>query len=819
MQKWLKITIGVVSSIIIIFLLGGYLFSRMLYTTLPVYEGEIKSAFIKDNVEVYRDSLGVPYILAVNEPDAAFAMGYLHAQERLFAMDLARRAGAGRLSEIFGTRTVPFDKMFRTIGIKKIVDENIKQINPHTLDVLKSYSNGVNQYIKDAGNRLPVEFDLLRYDPYKWTPEHSLIIGRMLAYELNISWWTDFAFTHLVERFGDEKASEIIPQYDEKMPVIIPDAGKSVSSLPLDYIRTNQKFRSFMGMNGTHIGSNNWVVNGNKSASGKPIIANDTHLSLGAPSKWYVAVVKSPGWNAAGFTIPGIPVIIIGKNDNISWAVTNIMLDDTDFYKEQIDSSGHNYLLNGGWEPLIKRKEKIIVKDSSTVTFEIFSTHHGPLIDGVHPFNTVYKDEKIIPSKISMRWLGSECSDELHAFFEINKAKNFEQFRQAFKSYSVPGQNFIYADINNNIGYVFGGRLPVRTGNNMQYVFDGTTTSNDWQTILNVTELPYVYNPQTNNIASANNKTLNNFKYPISNIWEPASRFERITELLNSKEKQTINDFKHYQNDVTSPYARELTPYILAAFNDVKIRDKNLKLSLDLLKKWNYEFDKQSQIPSIYVYFLKYFMKNIFLDEMGADLFNEYVLVENVPYRKILDFMKNPSNSWIDNIKTKERETLNEVIRKSFVDGLSMLEKSYGKNLKDWQWGRIHTVTFEHQFSGQSSFIDPYINIGPFNIGGDGTTLFNTEYPFHESLEGVPLLEHKGFECIIGPSMRYIFDFAKADEFYIILPTGQSGNVLSEHYRDMTQSWLNGRYAVVNTNENVIRQSGMKKLVFKKNEY
>ncbi|MBZ0200652.1 MAG: penicillin acylase family protein [Ignavibacteriaceae bacterium] len=816
MQKWLKVTIGVVSSIIIIFLVGGYLFSRMLYSTLPVYEGEIESSFVKENVEIYRDSLGVPYIFADSDFDAAFALGYVHAQERLFAMDLARRAGAGRLSEIFGTRTIPFDRMFRTIGIKKTVDENIKRVSPHTLEILKAYSNGVNQYIADAGSKLPVEFDLLGYEPYKWTPEHSLIIGRMLAYELNISWWTDFAFTRLVQKLGEEKAREIIPQYDENMPVVISDAGKSISFLPVDYIRTNQKFRNFMGMNGTHIGSNNWVVNGNKSESGKSIIANDTHLSLGAPSKWYVAVIKSPEWNAAGFTIPGIPVVVIGKNNNISWAVTNIMIDDTDFYSEQIDSSGNNYLLNGTWQRLKKKKEKIGVKDSLDVSIEIVYTHHGPLIDKIHPFNVLYKDNGVKTEKISMRWLGSEQSDELQTFFKINKAGNFEQFREAFKSYSVPGQNFIYADDKNNIGYVFGGRLPVRAGNRMEYIYDGTTTSNDWQTILNVSDLPYLYNPPTNYIASANNKTLNNFKYPISNIWEPASRFERITELLNSKAKHSVNDFEHYQNDFISPYARKLTPFILSAFDDVKIRDKNLKLSLELLDKWNYEFDKLSQIPSIYIYFLKYFMKNIFLDEMGRDLFNEYVLVGNVPYRKIMDLMKNPSNSWIDNIKTKNRETLNEVIRKSFVNGLTALEKSYGKNLKDWQWGRIHTVTFEHPFSGQSSFIDRYINIGPYNIGGDGTTLFNTEYPFHESLEGVPILEHKEFECTLGPSMRYIFDFAKPDEFYIILPTGQSGNVLSEHYRDMTSSWLDGKYAVINTDEKIIQGSGMQKLIFKK---
>jgi len=818
MKKWHKVTIGVISSVIIIFFAGGYIFYSMLSATLPIYEGKLESSLIKEDVEIYRDSLGVSYILAGNEMDAAFAMGYVHAQERLFAMDLARRAGAGRLSEIFGSRTIPFDKMFRTIGIKQIVDDNIKRTDPHMLDILKAYSRGVNHYIDDAKNILPVEFDLLGYKPYKWLPEHSLIIGRMLAYELNISWWTDISFAHLVQKFDEAKAREIIPQYDENMPVIIPGQSKTVAEIPLDYIRTHKNFRNFMGMNGTHIGSNNWVVNGSKSVSGKPIIANDPHLALGAPSKWFVAVIKSPEWSAAGFTIPGIPLIIIGKNENIAWSVTNIMLDDTDFYNEQIDSSGTSYSLNGKWLPLKKRKEKISVKDSTDVVIEINSTHRGPLIDDIHPYTIVYDESKMKLQQISMNWLGNDYSDEFQAFYDINNAKNFAQFRQALKSYSVPGQNFVYADNQNNIGYVFGGRLPVRAGNVLNYIFNGTTTSNDWQSILNVSELPYLYNPPTNYIATANNKTIENFPYPISNTWEPPSRFDRITELLNAKQKHSVNDFKLYQNDFISPYARSLTPHILNAFIGIKIKDKNLKQSLELLERWNFEFDLYSQVPSMYVLFIKHFMKNVFLDEMGSELFNEYIFVANVPYRKIMDLMEQPSNSWIDNIKTPKHETLDEIIRKSFVDGLTELEKIFGIDVKQWQWGKLHSVTFKHPFSGQSSLIDDFINIGPFSIGGDGTTLFNTEYPFNKSVEGIPILEHEQFECTLGPSMRFIYDFSEPDKFYFILPTGQSGNVMSEHYRDMTEGWIKGNYAVVNTNGNVIRSGGMKKMVIKKRE-
>ena len=557
MSKWLKVTIGVSVSLAVLIIAAGFIFHSMLTKSLPKYSGEISSENIGNDIKIFRDSMAVPYIVAKNDLDAAFALGYVHAEERMFTMDLARRAGEGRLSQIFGKETIPFDKMFLTVGIKRTSEKLLKNISPESLKLLKAYSKGVNLYIKNYKGKYPAEFDVLGYDPQKWTPLSSLIIIRMMAWELNISWWSDITFTKLVQKFGVEKAREIIPDYPENAPLIIPGNLQKFGAINTDLIKTDQKFRNFMGWQGTHIGSNNWIVNGKLSKSGKPIIANDTHLALSAPGRWFAAVIKSPDWDVAGVTLPGAPAVVVGKNRNISWAVTNIMEDDADFYFEKIDSSGTKYLLNGNWNNLTIEKDTVIVKDSSNIVFDVKITDHGPIISNIHPYNFLFPSQNVDNQNISMQWLGNEMSDELLAFYKINTAKNWSDFKEAFNTYSVPGQNFIYGDNSGNIGYVFGAKLPIREANRTTFILDGTTTQNDWKGFVPRNDLPTLFNPSQNYIATANNKTEKNYKYYISNVWEPSSRIERITELLNSKSKHSDKDFQQYQMDITSPYAKE----------------------------------------------------------------------------------------------------------------------------------------------------------------------------------------------------------------------------------------------------------------------
>ncbi len=819
MQKWFKVSIGIIISFLILLVVAGFIFYNMLKNSLPKYTGEFNAAGLSSEVKIYRDSMAVPYIIASSDEDAAFALGYVHTEDRLFSMDLIRRAGEGKLSEIIGPETVPFDKMFRTIGIQKTSLEILSQMDPVTLKILKAYSDGVNLFIKQAKGKYPIEFDLLGYDPQSWKPLDCIILGRMMAWELNISWWSDFAFIDLINKFGYEKEKDIIPSYPENAPTIIPFEIQKTQKISNAFMETDKAFRRFMGWTGTHIGSNNWVVNGNLSVTGKPIIANDTHLAFSAPGRWYAAVIKTPDMNIAGFTLPGAPGVIIGENQNIAWALTNIMEDDADFYSEQIDSTGTKYFYNGTWQNITTRKETIKVKDSLNVTFEIKSTDHGPIISDIHPYNFIFTNKNISKNNknavISMHWLGNYVSNEEHVFYEIDKAKDWNDFKEALLGYSVPGQNFVYADKNGNIGYLFGARLPVRESNGSAFILDGTTNQYDWKGFVPQNELPQLFNPPQNYIASANNKTVKDFKYYISNLWEPSSRIDRITQLLNSKDKFSVDDFKKFQMDFVSPYAEKLTKYILSAFENVKITDQHLQLALNLFRQWDFKFDQYNQAPAIYSMFFKHIMQNIFLNKMGEDLYNEYVFVQNIPLRTVMQLMDNPQSSWFDDPSTSYVENRDNIIRKSMVEALTELENKYGKDPAIWQWGNIHHVIFKHPFSGVSSIVDQVLDIGPFEIGGDGTTIFNTEYSFTKGLDRYPQFRHDEFENNLGPVMRYIYDFSKPDEINLILSTGESGNFVSDNYKDMTELWLRGKYLKIKTDLNSIENPGNKLLILK----
>ncbi len=801
MKNWKKTIIAVLFSLLILIAAIAVLSYLLLRKSFPVYDGELKVKGISSEVAIYRDNHAIPYVKAKNEEDAIFALGYLHAQERLFQMDIARRAGEGRLSEILGSKALPIDEMFRTIGIYKVVQKDYEKLSQISKKYLLAYSKGVNAFINEAKGKYPLEFDLLGYDPYPWKPEHSLVIAKLMAWELNISWWTDIAFTNLVQKLGEEKAKEILPSFPENAPTIIPPETKKFSMIDNGFIKVDRQFRELIGMAGTHIGSNNWVVNSSKSISGKPIIANDPHLAYTAPGRWYFVILKSDLLNVAGFTIPGLPAVVIGTNQTIAWALTNVMTDDADFYAEKLDPSETNYFYEGQWKPLTLREDTIHVKDSSDVIIEIKSTHRGPIISRIHPFNKLY-DKAKVTQPLSMRWTALDFSDEIYAMINVDKADNWENFRNALRYFTVPGQNFVYADKQGNIGYICAAKLPIRNFNSTTIVFDGTTNKYDWNGYVPYGEMPKLFNPQQNFIASANNKTIENFHYHISNIWEPSSRIERITQLLNSKARHSAADFERYQNDFISPYAGEITRHILSAYDSVSIDNSNIKLALELLKNWNYEFNGRSQIPTIYTRFLQFLIKNLFEEKLGKDLMEEYIFVANVPYRIIEELLQKHDSFWFDDPNTSVIENRDDIIRKSFSDAVKDLETKYGKDISWWQWGRIHKVSFKHIFHGVSGLLDKIVDIGPFNIGGDGTTIFNTEYSLSDLYETEPEpTRSKPYENILGPSMRYIYDFAQSDFIYLILNTGESGHFLTANYKDMAEKWLKGEYLKIPLDE------------------
>lgn len=790
-MSWKKILIGIPVLLIVIAFFFIFLAYRVTESYIPEHSGEIKLPGLSAKVKIVTDENEIPHIFADDYASAYFALGYLHAGERMFQMDIIRRAGEGRLSEIFGSKTVPFDKMFRTLGLYKNVKENLSKYDSLTITTLKAYSEGINAYINENRENISVEFDLLGYDPEPWKPEESLLIAKMLAWELNISWWTDIAFTDIAQKLGDDSLRHILPDYEENMPTIVPPEIKKFAEMNSDFIKTARNFRNFIGFgNSTHIGSNNWVVNGEKSTGGKPVIANDPHLAFAAPGKWYIADIHTPEYNVSGFTIPGVPAVVIGKNKSVSWVLTNVMADDADFYSETFDSTKTKYLFNGKWNDLQISNETIHVKDSSDVLLKVEQTHRGPVISDIHPYDILYPGSVKDTLNISMRWTALDFSDEVFSFLKINRSENWEEFRETVGHFTVPGQNFVYADSAGNIGYICGVKLPVRKYNSVSFIYDGTTDKYDWKGFVSYEDMPKMFNPFQNFIASANNKTVKNFRYHISNIWEPPSRIKRITQLLKSKEKHSAEDFKKYQMDFVSLYAKEITAYLLAAFDSTEVTDINRSFFLDLLKKWNYDMLKDSQLPSVYAVFLQKMLENSYREKLGEKLFNEFVFVANVPYRSLTQLLAKNDTLWFDNSNTPEIETRDFVIRKSFIEAVNELELKFGSDAADWQWGDMHKVVFKHMFHGQSGIIDKLLDIGPYRISGDGTTIFNTEYLFTNP-----------YENTLGPSMRYIYDFAEPGYYQCILTTGQSGHFMSSHYSDMTEKWLNGGYIKVFSDE------------------
>ena len=758
----------------------------VLKSYLPYYSGEVKLKGLKNEVRIFRDSLAIPYIVAEDEEDAAFALGFVHAQERMFQMDLYRRAALGRLSEVIGNKVLKIDKMFRTLGIAKAVEKNFQQMDDRSKNLLIAYSKGVNAYLGSTEWH-SVEFDLLGYKPTEWKPEHSIAVAKLLAWELNMGWWTKIIKAHLLEKFPANYVEEIFPKDNPNYPTTLTVKNKTNFQTPFNFLKANSEAKMLLGFSGSHVGSNNWAVDGRLSVNGKPMIANDTHLAFSLPDEWFVAVVKEKDLTVAGFTLPGVPGVLIGENGKIAWTETNLMSDEALFYSEKLNGRGTKYFKNGRWKKLKIVKDTIAVKDSANAVVNICSTDNGVLISDVHPYAMLFPDSAQSKTFVSMNWPALNSAKEFLSISRVNHSQNWEEFKEALRSYSYPGQNFVYADSKGNIGYVCGVKL-IKRKRGAEDLLNGTTASGQIR-FVPYDEMPKEFNPPKGFIATANNKVAKDFKYHVADLWEPPARIERIFQFLKSKKKFSLGDFKQMQSDVYSDYPKELINKLLIAFSAAKIEDKNLNVALKLLKNWDYGFSKHSQPAAIYSVFFQKLIENTFKDEMGKNLFKEFVFVADVPLRAVKKLLKNKYSFWWDNKSTPTQETMNNILRRSLTDALTFLEGKFGKDISQWQWGRLHKLTLKHPFHGHSKIIDRLMDVGTFEVGGCGTTLFNTEFSFV-----------KPYDVTLGQAMRFIYDFSQPDVFYFTLPSGESGHVWSPHYGETTRDWLKGKYYKVNTN-------------------
>jgi len=775
MKKLLTI-IGIILGVVVI---SGLIFIHHFKTrALPDYNKDIKLSGLIADVTVIRDSFAIPHIYAENEHDLYMAVGFAMAQDRLWQMDLLRRVTQGRLSEILGKELVDADMLFRSLRFTEKSKKVFGAADANVRSSVESFAEGVNQFIRQAGNNLPPEFGILGYKPEPWLPEHSLNLIGYMAWDLSTGWPCEVLLDQMRQKLGPDLSRYMIPDLDSvHKTVIYPnfklDKGTS------EVLNKLSKTASIVDVLGLDVfrGSNNWAVSGKKSVTGKPLLANDMHLGLNIPGIWYQMHQVIPGkLNVTGVVLPGQPMVIAGHNDSIAWGFTNVMTDDADFYQETINPQNPDqYQLNGVWKDLLKVEEKIRIKGGDSVILFNRFTHRGPIISELKKVNKT----------LSMRWLGNEDSNEILSVYLLNRASNWTDFRNALRTFIAVNQNAVYADVRGNIGLQSTIGIPIREGNRI-LVYPGDTTRYDWKGLVPFEELPYTFNPECGYVASANCKTAPaDYPYYISDWYILPYRMDRIVEMLKEKEKLSTKDFERMQGDQKSKMAEKFTRYFLSHLTEKNGLSESEKSVYELMKKWDYTMLKER--PEALIFEKWYYLTgvNLVKDQLDSLLLTQFVGQKTFFENFMENMLIAPGEAWADDIKTKGvTETLGDIIGLSFQQTVKELTSEFGGEPAGWKWRNCHTITLSHPLS-KVKILDRIFNLnrGPFPVGGSFHTVGPYEYPLNKYSE----VNH-------GASERHIFDTGNWDRSLTVIPTGTSGIPASKHYCDQTKSYVTNKY-------------------------
>jgi len=793
MKKWILTISVAVACLMAAAAGGGYLwFQHIVEKGLPQISGDMRISGIKEPVEILRDAYGVPHIYAQNEPDLYFAFGYAMAQDRLWQMEFTRRLGQGRLSEIFGPDFIKADRYFRTLTAAGINREMPEAFAP----MFRAFTDGINAYLKDYGDRLPIEFRLLRYQPEPWQVDDYIAAVKVITWALSSGWNIDLTAAEILKKVGEERFRDAFPHWPDQAPLIIPPGSAPRSLLPSASLDMEDSIDGLIPRPAAGA-SNNWVVSGKKSVTGKPILANDTHLPLGNPSFWWEVHLVCPGIDVSGFAATGIPGIPIGQNRHVAWGITNVMVDDVDFYIEKINPENpRQYWYKDHWEDMTVKVETIRVKGKDPVRAEILLTRHGPMVTEPKAGST--------ENPISARWAFTEAIQPVQAGSLLIKAKNIQEVQEALRYWEVPGQNFVFADTGGNIGYWCCATLPIRLKGDGLLPMPGWTGEYEWSGYVPFDQRPHLINPGTGFIATANNKVISEYPHLISRYWEPIDRITRIVQLLTQKEKLSVDDFKQMHQDVHCPQAADLTPRIIQVLQKRFPHPEGNKAK-DILSSWNFNMDKDSVAASLFEMIYRKMMGNTFKDELGEHLFNKYLKTSVFPPRAVSVITKKGESPWFDDVATPQKETLDDILALSIQQTLSELKETLGSDMVDWKWGEIHTLTFEHVL-GKKKPLDRIFNLGPFPVEGNLLTVNKKKYDME-----------KPYHAYHGVSMRLIVDFADMDHSLHVLPTGESGQLGSPHYKDQISLYLSGQYHSAWPNRQDAEKNSRGTLVMKPN--
>ncbi len=781
--------------VILVLITGAYFFVYSIKNSgLADYNKELKIQNLKEKVTVYRDSFGIPHVIAQNEDDLYKVTGYISAQDRMWQMDLLRRITQGRLSEIFGKDMIENDLILRSLRMPEKSNKIIKKLNPKMLKALENFAEGVNQYIEE--DNLPFEFKVLGYKPGKWLPEHSVNLIGYMAWDLEMGWGIESILFRVRNAVGEEKFKDFLPDMNLQKTYIFPDIGKNSELADSSLSASLKKIERLAPP--VFKGSNNWAVSGKKSTSGKPIFSNDMHLGLMIPGVWSQIHQQIPGkLDVTGVMLPGQPFVIAGHNQNIAWGMTNVMLDGADFYIESLNPDNPNqYKHKGEWKDMTLKKEKIAVSGADEPIEKIIKfTHRGPII-------SAFKNIK--DKTVSMHWIGNEMSSEIRGVYLLNRAKNWEDFRDACSNFISVSQNIAYADKKGNIGLQCCAGIPKRKAPGYLF-YPGDTDAYDWDSFVPFDSLPYSYNPERGYVFSANNRTVgDDYPYYISEWFDLPNRAKRIEQMLTEKEKLSLEDFKRMQNDQHSVLADEIKPILLKYLKKMPDLSSEEKEGIMLLENWDNTYSKEKTAPLLFEELIIVLTWNIVQDELNETLFEEFKKRDLLSIYLINNILKKGGSVLCDDVKTKDKkETLKDMVQQSFKEVFSYFKNRTGKALLKTQWGEFHKLNLQHPL-GKNALLNFVFNLSRTPaVGGSYHTVSPYSYDFFDPY----LADH-------GASHRHIYNLDDFDNSFSIIPTGVSGIPSSKHFCDQTEMYVNGAYHPDYTSMDKIKKHAVYKAVF-----
>ncbi|MCX6172750.1 MAG: penicillin acylase family protein [Flavobacterium sp.] len=763
--------------------------------TKPKYEGTATLKGINQQTTVYFDNYGVPHIYANNQKDARTTLGYVHAQDRLWQMELMRRIAPGRLAEIFGTPALKTDKFFVGIGIDESSAIAVAKLdkNSQTFVLANAYLDGINQYLEEG--KTPVEFTLLGIKKEKFTLKDVYNIFGFMSFSFAMAQKTDPLLTDIRDRFG--------MKYLKDFNITGELGTKQLKSFNGNYNEYSEISKSVASLLKTSpvppfIGSNSWVIGGAKTKSGKVILANDPHIMYSQPGTWYEAHIVCPEYEMYGYYIAGTPFPLLGQNRDYAYGLTMFENDDVDFFQEEENPNNpKQYIVADGFKNYTYKQKTIKVKDSTLVKLNVKTSIHGPIITGLLDGLTTNKS-------VAMSWIYTQQKSQiLDAVYSLSHAKNLEDFHKNIELIKAPGLNIMYGDAKGNIAWITSGKLyKVDKSVNTNFILNGANGIDDRKEWIPYNKHPAAINPPWNYVYTSNNQPepIDGYLYP--GYYLPKDRALRIDGLLSPKSDWTKEDVSKMIVDNTSATAQNIIANLTAVLTMSKM-STNEKRALTILKEWTGENDLNDVAPTVFNKWLYWYLKDTFEDEFGKDnftiLLNTHIIKQTIEAQS-----QNANSPWWDNITTKDRkETQKEILTQSFKEAITSLEKQLGKDIGQWQWAKVHKITFQHPI-GKLKLFSKFFNVGSYSIAGTNEVINNQLFIYTDDAE----INTKG-----GPSTRRIIDFSDIENSWSVLPTGQSGNPMSKHYDDQSELFVNGKFRKMMINKKEIVSTSTK-LVF-----